>query len=89
MEIELNVSRVPARPPAPAIQRGSEPISAQDESKFKGAEALAQALAQLPDPRPGVVDKARVVVSTVKYPPDEIINRIATLLAIHLSHPAD
>jgi hypothetical protein len=89
MEIELNASRIPSVPPTPTAPRGPETVAVRDESGFRGTEALSQALAQLPDRRPEVIQQAKEVVGSVKYPPDEIINRIANLLAIHLSQPGE
>jgi hypothetical protein len=88
MEIEFNASRAPSLPPTPVAPRGSQPAAGSDEPRFKGTEALAQALARLPDTRSEAVEKAQKLAGLVKYPPDEIIHRIATLLAIHLSPPS-
>jgi hypothetical protein len=85
MEIELNTSRIPSVPLAPIVPRAPANVPARDESRFKGAEALTQALAQLPERRPELIQRAKEVVGSVKYPPDETLNGIATLLAMHLS----
>ena len=88
MEIELNTSRLSPVPPPQLTPRVRAAAPARDEAEFSGTEALTEALARLPDTRPEVVQKAREVVGSVKYPPDETLNRIAKLLAMQLSqHP--
>ena len=89
MEIELNTSRLASVPPPSTPPRVREPAPAHDEASFSGAQALTEALARLPDTRPEVVQRSREVVGSVKYPPDETLNRIAKLLAMNLSQRAE
>jgi hypothetical protein len=56
----------------------------QDQASFGGAKALDRQLAQTPDVRPSLVEDARQKVSLTEYPPPEVINRIARLLALQL-----
>jgi hypothetical protein len=90
MEIELNTNRAPSVPPTPPPPRVRPAAAAEDEeAKFSGAAALADALARLPDTRSEMVHKSREVVGSVKYPPDETLNRIARLLAMQLPDPTE
>ncbi len=84
MNIELNLNGVsPVPQPKPAFRgRQAEPVG--DKADFRGTEALTQALAQSPDTRPEAAKRARDVIGSVKYPPEETLDRIATLLATHL-----
>ncbi len=85
MNIELNlngVSRV-AQPQLAPRARQAEPVG--DNADFRSTESLTQALSQLPEASPEAVKRAREVIGSVQYPPDETLDRLATLLAMHLS----
>jgi hypothetical protein len=85
MEVKLNNQTSPVRQvlsraiQAPTAQPGEEITS------FKGSYALDGALASTPDVRAEVVDRARQLVAQSSYPPKEVIDRIASLLAVELS----
>jgi hypothetical protein len=85
MDVELNLNRVGPVSPPQAPPRTREAGEVADKTEFSGSEALTQALDQVPDARPGQVERARQLVGSVKYPPDETLSRIATLLAMHLT----
>jgi hypothetical protein len=85
MEIELNTSHLERVPPSPPSPRAREAASPGDDAQFPGTEALSQAMAQIPDSRPETVHRARQLVGSVKYPPEQTIDRISNLLAIHLA----
>jgi hypothetical protein len=89
MEIELNASHLERVPPRSPVPRGREGAPASDKAQFSGTEALSQAMAGLPDTRPDVVQHAKQIVGSVKYPPGETIDRISNLLAIHIRQGAD
>jgi hypothetical protein len=86
MEMDFNPSEMPAlrvstpaKAPAPASDRkASEPPALQ------GMAQLQRKLSELALTRPEKMAAARSVISEVKYPPDEVLNRIAHLLAMHL-----
>jgi hypothetical protein len=52
------------------------------EVSFGQTEALNGALAQVPDVRPGEVERAKAFVSTESYPPQVMMQKIARLLAV-------
>jgi hypothetical protein len=85
MEIKLNpglasvdgtVRKRPATPQATA---------AGSSSSFSGAQALNQALEATPETRADAVRRAQALVSQTSYPPPELINGIAKLLAAKLT----
>lgn len=51
------------------------------DAQFNASEALARALAETPDVRPEALDRASVIAGNPKYPPSEMIDGIANLLA--------
>jgi hypothetical protein len=56
-----------------------------DSAQFAAAESVDKALDAAPDVRPEVVERAQKLVSSAKYPPPELINGIAHLIADNLS----
>lgn len=51
---------------------------------FAGAAALDRALADVPDLRPGEIERARALIRDESYPSEGHIRRMATVLATHL-----
>jgi hypothetical protein len=83
MEINPNRNVDPPSPVGPTFKaripaRGSSDIS------FEQSANLNAALEATPDSRPDVVSRAEDLVSSASYPPPEMINRIANLLAANL-----
>ncbi len=83
MEIEFNPGRVPPVEPSQTAARpsASAPV---DETSFQGTEALQDKLKNQSDIRPDQVARARALVSDSKYPPNDVLDRIAVLLAINV-----
>jgi hypothetical protein len=82
MEIKLNsgmdaVSRSEAKP---AVGRGQPEL--RDGVSFTTSRSLDQALAELPDVRADVVERARALISSAPYPPAETLDKLARLLAL-------
>ena len=84
MEIEFNTSRLsnpanhqPVKWPDPAAP-------ANDTAPLSSAQALEQSVRNLPLVRPEQVARARELVADVQYPPTEMLERISSLLALHL-----
>jgi hypothetical protein len=83
MEIKFN--------PSQAVQNGAnQPVSrrdaapvAEDKASLDKAGALEQQLREIPLVRPEKVERARALVADVQYPPEEMLDRIASLLALH------
>ena len=83
MEIEFNPGRVPKVEPGQTVARPSASASV-DNTSFQGSAALQDALKNQTDIRPDVVARAKGLVSDTKYPPDDVLDRIAVLLAINV-----
>ncbi|HWC58507.1 MAG TPA: hypothetical protein VHC44_02355 [Verrucomicrobiae bacterium] len=83
MEIEFNPGRVPKMEPSQTVARPSASAAA-GESSFPASSALMDKLKNQSDVRPEQVARAKGLVSDVKYPPDDVLDRIAVLLAINV-----
>ena len=87
MEIEFNPSR------APRTDAG-QPVARQDKAARRASSSqpstavssLVDKLRSIPLLRSSVVDHALSLASNVKFPPDDLVDRIAALLSKHLSH---
>ena len=83
MEIKFNIGRIPeAESSKPAAKRETTPAS-PDTVSFSTSDSLNSQLSNLSTVRPEQVAKAKELVSDTNYPPDYLLSRIATLLAIH------
>jgi len=87
MEIKLNthldsVARVKPTPSnaSRAIERKS------DMPAFENSKALEAQLANLPDVRLDKLERALNLIGKPSYPPQETIQGLATLLAVHFHH---
>jgi hypothetical protein len=84
MEVDFNSSRVPrAEPSQPATRQGAT-AAATDGTSFEVTAALQDKLKNQPTVRPEKVDQAKMLVSDLKYPPDDVLDRIAVLLAAQI-----
>lgn len=85
MHIEFNPSRPNDGPGASQSVNRRAPVPAEtDAVTFEGTRALEQKLADIPATRPAEVERARSLIADVKYPPQEMMSRIASLLAMHI-----
>lgn len=84
MEIEFNPGRVPATGPSQPAQRQDAASAATDGTSFGITAALQDTLKNLPATRPEMVAQAQALVSDSTYPPSDVLDRIAVLLAIHV-----
>lgn len=86
MEIEFNPNRYSEVPSGGTgkVSRRDEAQSSGNTAGFERTQALESALKEMPAVRPEKIARARALVADVKYPPDEVLNRIANLLAIHV-----
>ncbi len=82
--IEFNPSRVPATGPNQPAARQDGAVSATDGTSFQDTEALQNQLKGLQAVRPEKVELGKTLVSDSKYPPNDVLDRIAVLLAIHV-----
>lgn len=86
MEINLNPGRGAELPVRQAAAARPDSAPAADESgSFQPSQSLENALNQTPVVRADKVARAQQLLADVKYPPDELLNGIAHLLAVKLS----
>ena len=69
-----------------AVERAAR--SPGDQALFRDSQKLNQALRDSPEVRSHEVARAQGLVSSLKYPPAELIGRLARLLAFN-ERPAD
>jgi hypothetical protein len=62
-----------------------DPASAQISATSSASSSASNPSHSTPPARPGKVQQARSLVTDSQYPPDELLDRIATLLATKLS----
>ena len=84
MHIEFNPSRPTGPGASQSVTRRTPEVADSEAASFEQTRALEQKLSQVPDSRPDQVDRARALVADVQYPPQEMMNRIASLLALHI-----
>jgi hypothetical protein len=86
MEIEFSPSQLPpARPSSPVDGAPAKPAPSNDTAPpLQGIADLQNKLAQVALTRPDKMAAVEPLVSDVQYPPDELLNGIAHLLAIKL-----
>jgi hypothetical protein len=86
MEIEFSPSQVPApRASGPVNGAPARGPAASQNPSLQGLAELQSKLNQLALTRPDKMGAVQPQVSNLQYPPDELLNGIAHLLAMHLS----
>jgi hypothetical protein len=85
MEINLNPGRATDPVAGQAIQRPPAAKPADTET-FARSQALESIRNETSAVRPDQVARARALVANVKYPPDELLNGIAHLLAVNFKN---
>jgi hypothetical protein len=85
MEIEFNPSQLPPSGPSGTVTRAETAPVATDAVSLQGAPDLQDKLNAIPLSRPGKVDEMKPLSSHVQYPPDQLLDSVAALLAIHLN----
>jgi hypothetical protein len=86
MEIDFNPGRVPKAEPSQPVARQDAAASATDGTSFDVTSALQEKLKNLQAVRPEKVAQARLLVSDSAYPPDDVLDRIAVLLATRVKN---
>ena len=86
MEINFNPGRVSDPGTSQPIARGPSTPSTSEATGLphERAQALEQSLRDAPQVRPEVVERAKALVNDIQYPPDEMLDRLSTLLALHV-----
>jgi hypothetical protein len=86
MEIEFSPSQLPApRASSPVNGAPARGPAASQAPSLQGLAELQSKLNQLALARPDKMSGVQPQVSNLQYPPDELLNGIAHLLAMHLS----
>jgi hypothetical protein len=89
MEIDFNTSRIP-KPELrqPIARTGSTPAAADpaDAELVSSTASLTAQINDIPLVRPEKVAAANAQVTFTSYPPQDLLDRIATLLAVHFKH---
>jgi len=80
MEIKFNpsIGNTAANQP---VARANAPAASQDNVSLDKTSALKTALENISLVRPEKVDAARAAVADQKFPPDEMLNSLASFLA--------
>jgi hypothetical protein len=84
MEINPNRNVDPALAAGGVSKSRIQARGDSNETSFENSASLNAALEATPDSRADVVSRAEDLVSSSEYPPREVINRIANLLAANL-----
>ena len=83
MEIDFNLNRVPPVEPSQTVARRDDAATASDTS-FQLTATLQDQLNNLPAVRQDKIAQAQAFISDPKYPPSDVLDRIAVLLAIRV-----
>ena len=83
MEIEFNTSRLAKRDLTPPVARPGSPPPAVDTTSFTATTSLDGQLQNVPATRVDKVALAKSLITNPNYPPTELLDRIAALLAVH------
>ncbi|MDW8380865.1 MAG: hypothetical protein RMN51_01970 [Verrucomicrobiota bacterium] len=84
MEIEFNPGRYSEPGVSQSVTRRPPPTAASDALSIERAQSVRRALAEAPAVRPEKVEQARAYAADVKYPPEEVLERLSHLLALKL-----
>lgn len=84
MNIEFNPNRGTYNRASQPVSRRDAVTPAPESHPFEKAAALEQYPKGLPLVRPEKVEKARALIADVQFPPNEMLDRIANLLALHI-----
>ncbi|HEY1789937.1 MAG TPA: hypothetical protein VGJ73_17460 [Verrucomicrobiae bacterium] len=81
MEVEFNAGLTGNIPVSQSPVRREPAQSAASEMSFDNTQALEQTLKETPTVRPEAINRAAALLSDPGYPSDEVMNRVATVLA--------
>lgn len=84
MDIKLNSNRPLDAAENQPIRRTNTAEAANEAAHFEAAQQLERSLRDVPATRPEEVARAKELVNQVQYPPQEMMDRISSLLALHL-----
>lgn len=81
MEVEFNTGLTVSNPVSQSPIRRQPAESAANTMSFDYTQALEQTLKETPSVRPEAVNRAASLLADPGYPSDEVLNRVAALLA--------
>lgn len=84
MEIEFNTSKVNKPEPVTPVTRQDAVRRVEEDASFENTAALEAQLRELPDVRSEKLEQARALLSNVQYPPEQVLNSLAALLAMKI-----
>ena len=85
MEIEFNTSRIASRDSSqPTARADASPVA--EQPSFPNATSLDTQLRELATVRPDKVAQAKSLLANTNYPPLELLDRIAHLIAVNIKH---
>ena len=84
MEISFNTSRIPNPAANQPVARPNTSSTKVEGETPTDAAALKDSLKDIPLVRTEKVEAARTKVADLKYPPTEMLDRIANLLALNI-----
>ena len=82
MQIEFNTNRIAKRDSSQPVAQRAATSSASDTASFADSASLQAKLNDLTTVRPEKVDQAKSLLANPNYPPADLLDRIATLLAV-------
>ena len=86
MEVDFNPGRSPIAGYNPPVVRRDLPTATADNTmSFERTNSLEQSLKDAPQVRPEKVAQASALVADASYPSDDVLNRMADLLAQHIN----
>ena len=81
MEIKFNPNRIANTPATPPSAASRAPVSSGDSVSLDKTSALKTAINDISLVRPEKVDAARSLLADTKFPPDEVLKAVASLIA--------
>lgn len=81
MQVNSNLNSASVSQVTPAPAAAAAPARPGSETEFSASQALDRALLETPDARPDAVARAAKLANDPNYPPLELINRLARLVA--------
>jgi hypothetical protein len=84
MEIDFNTRRLSKADTGKPVATRPAAGSAGETASFSATQALEQKLKELSTVRPEKVAHAKEIVGDTHFPPPELVDRIASLLAMHV-----
>lgn len=86
MEVEFNAGITGNSPVSQSPVRRAPAQSAASAMSIEYTQALEQTLKETPTIRPGAVEGATALLSDPNYPSDEVLNRVAGVLAQNINN---